>query len=56
MEIILEARVACRETAGFRTTCSGTGVLAVIFMSLSRRAGLDDTMSAYSPKHKTRQI
>lgn len=38
-----EARVARRETAGFRTTCSGTGVLAVIFISLLGRAGLDDT-------------
>ena len=40
-----EARVARRETAGFRTTCSGTGVLAVmlIFISLLRRAGLSDT-------------
>ena len=38
-----EARVARRETAGFRTTCSGTGVLAVIFISLLHRAGLDDT-------------
>ena len=38
-----EARVARRETTGFRTTYSGAGVLAVIFISLLRRAGLDDT-------------
>jgi hypothetical protein len=38
-----EARVARRETAGFRTTCSGMGVLAVIFISLLHQAGLDDT-------------
>ena len=45
MEIILELRrrgwLVVRR-AGFRTTCSGTGVLAVIFISL-RQAGLDDT-------------
>jgi hypothetical protein len=38
-----EARLARRETAGFRTTCSGTGVLAVIFISLLHRAGIDGT-------------
>ena len=32
---VKEARVARCETAGFRTTCSGTGVLAMIFISLS---------------------
>jgi len=39
---VKEERVARRKTTGFRTTCSGTGVLAVIFISFLRRARLDD--------------
>ena len=31
------------ETAGFRTTCSGTGIRAMMFMSLLGRAGLHNT-------------
>lgn len=40
---VKEAKVARCETAGFRTTCSGTGAVAVMLISLLHQAGLDNT-------------